>query len=147
MSERPVRLRVLMPNQIVIDKEYDFVRFSTTEGDVGVLPGHENYSGVLNDGIVVGFIDNAPTDTYTYLGGVVSVFADCVSLLSSVADTPQNIYQTIERLGSERKDNEDGEKTANVEMHRAEMALRHYLVQNDVSAYSIIKGNSDRSEE
>jgi len=147
MSDTPVRLRVLMPNRIVADKEYDFVRFSTVEGDVGVLPGHENYSAVLNDGIVNAYVNNAVQDTYTYLGGIVNVSGDCVSVLSPIADTPEKIYETIERVNSERKDIAQSEKSAALEMHRVETALRRYLVLTDVSSYAIIKGNADRSDE
>jgi len=147
MSDRPVRLRVLMPNRVVVDKAYDFVRFGTLEGDIGVLAGHETYSAVLNDGVVYGHVGNAVEDRYTYLGGIVNVENDCVSILSPIADTPEKIFETIEQVNGERKDVEESEKLSKLEMHRVETALRRYLVHVDVSSYSIIRGNADKSDE
>ena len=52
----------------------------------------------------------------------------------------------INKLEEERAVNKVMEQTLDLNMRRMELLIRHALVNMDVSAYSILKGNGEKSE-
>lgn len=69
-----------------------FVVAQTTEGEIGVLPGHEPMLGQLVEGGYVK-VNTVAGDTFTAAvhGGFLSVTADRVSVLAESADLPEEI--------------------------------------------------------
>jgi len=147
MANKAVRLRVLTPNRVVADEEFDLVIMKTIDGDKGILPGHEPCLTALDIGLLRGLRGKDDAATFKVLGGFASVHNNEVTVMSSVADAPEKIDQMIEKIKKERAENKIYEKTADVEMNRVEMALRRSLVKNDISAYAIIKGKMKKEEE
>jgi len=69
-----------------------FVVAQTTEGEIGILPGHEPVLDQLTEGGVVK-VNTVDGDTFVaaVYGGFLSVTADKVSILAESAELPEEI--------------------------------------------------------
>jgi len=73
---------LVSPTQKVWSGEAAFISARTTEGDLGVLPGHAPLFGVLVDGAVsIKGVDGTITE-FNVSGGFLSVSNDRVSILT-----------------------------------------------------------------
>jgi F-type H+-transporting ATPase subunit epsilon len=95
----------------------------TTEGELGVLPGHVPLLGELVDGGVV-TIETTDGETVTAAvhGGFLSVTGERVSVLAETAELAEEIDVSRARSALERVDSEDEE--AEAARARAEARLR-----------------------
>jgi F-type H+-transporting ATPase subunit epsilon len=138
-TDKKLRLRVLIPYASLCDREVDYVIFRSTEGDAGIQPGHEPFTAILDEGLLVYRCD-AETHTLVVLRGVVSVLDDEVIVLSEIADRPNRIKHTIGEIMRKKAELAEEERKGSTDIQIMELGLRRALVRIDVSAYSIIKG-------
>jgi F-type H+-transporting ATPase subunit epsilon len=73
---------LVSPTEQVWTGEASFVSARTTEGDLGVLPGHTPLFGVLVDGLVSIKGSDGVTKEFNVRGGFLSVSNDRVSILT-----------------------------------------------------------------
>jgi F-type H+-transporting ATPase subunit epsilon len=136
---KKLRLRVLAPYRPIYDDDVDYVILRSREGDAGILPGHEPYTAVLDEGILI-YHKGSLRDTFVVLGGAASVLDDEITVVSEIADSPDRIKQTIKELADETARLAREEQKGSTDIQLMELGLRRALVRVDVSAYSIIKG-------
>ena len=80
-----LKVAVVSPTQKVWSGEASFISARTTEGDLGVLPGHTPLFGVLVDGAVSIKVSDGTTQEFNVHGGFLSVSNDRVSILTESA--------------------------------------------------------------
>lgn len=146
MADKRLRLTVLTPNRTVFDQNVDFVILRTAQGDMGILPGHEACSVLLGYGLLRAFEGKKQTDVLAVLEGFATVEDNRVVVLSTVAERPDKLEATMTKMEKERAENKLHEQAADLEVHRAEMALRRSLVHMDISSYSITKGHDEKTK-
>ena len=73
---------LVSPTQQVWSGEATFISARTTEGDLGVLPGHAPLFGVLVDGAVSIKVVDGSVKEFNVSGGFLSVSNDRVSILT-----------------------------------------------------------------
>lgn len=143
MAEKgKITLRIMTPGRVVTQREVDFVVLRTVEGEMGFLPGHEACVAVLDYGVIRSYIDKRPVDVLAALGGFARMRDNELNVLTTVAEPPDQIDAALEAVAKQREANKLHELNSDLEIRRAENALRRTLVQMDVSAYSILKGNT-----
>jgi len=139
MREKKIRLRVSMPGKAVMDESVEMVILTAAEGKIGILPGHEPASITLRNGPLR--IRNGEKDeiALTIMGGYATVRDSTVNVLTPVADTPERIGHAIEAIKKEREQNIKYEQAANLEINRAEIALKNILLRREeaMSAFPI----------
>lgn len=139
-AQRRLHLRILTPERSLLEGSFDSLTLRSVEGELGILPGHEQ--GLLQ--LTTGLIRARDGDTvqeFLTLGGYAVVGEDEVVILSSLAETPGNMEAELARLEQRREQNLRAVQQADAELHRAETALRRALVQREVSAYALMQGN------
>ena len=77
-----LNVALVSPTEQVWSGEANFVLARTTEGDLGVLPGHTPLFGVLVDGLVSITVVDGSKKEFTVSGGFLSVNNDRVSILT-----------------------------------------------------------------
>ena len=77
-----LKVAVVSPTEKVWTGEAIFISARTTEGDLGVLPGHAPLFGVLVDGAVNIKVADGTTQQFNVHGGFLSVSNDRVSILT-----------------------------------------------------------------
>jgi len=140
-TDKTLRLTVITPMNVVYDKRVSMFIARTTEGDVGVLYGHENYSAALADWSLRIIEDEQSKSeaVIVVLGGILTVRGNEAVIMSEMAEYPDKIQALIEKIKTERSENKAKEQSADLQMQRMEFAIRQALVNIDVSAYSVIK--------
>lgn len=146
MAEKNIRLTVSTPIRTVLETDVDFVLLRAATGDMGILHGHEPVAVQLDYGVLQAFTDKKPVSVLAVLGGFATVRENRVTVLTGLAEPPDKIEEAIAAREKERADNVISKRKLDMEMQRAETALRHALVHMDISAYSIIKGNQEKPE-
>jgi len=142
--DKKLRLRVITPDQTAFDEDVGFVLLRTSRGDMGVLPGHEPYAALLAHGQVRAYNGREQIAAFEVQGGFAAIDEGRVSVLTGLAGRPEDMGALLtgrERARAQRKEREDA---ANLEMRRAEEALRRALVQSEMSADAIIQGHGER---
>lgn len=140
-------LRALTPDRTLIDREVDYVLLRACEGDMGILPGHQPCTVLLADGVMRAYVEKKEVDSLMIMGGFATVKDDRVVVLSNLAERPDRFQQLLEDLERERLENAKIEERSELEINRAQSALRRALVGNEGSSYAILKGNEDQTSE
>ncbi|WP_163552449.1 F0F1 ATP synthase subunit epsilon [Candidatus Frankia alpina] len=81
----PIRVAIVSPEQEVWSGEADMVVVRTTDGDLGVLPGHVPLLGVLVSGGTVRVKTGGREISAQVDGGFISVTHQGVSILAETA--------------------------------------------------------------
>ncbi|WP_026316792.1 F0F1 ATP synthase subunit epsilon [Actinokineospora enzanensis] len=90
-----------------------FVVAQTTEGEIGILPGHEPVLGQLVEGGVVKIrTTDGETVTAAVFGGFLSVTADAVSILAESAELSTEIDVAQARSDLQHADTEERTRAA-----------------------------------
>lgn len=145
-QRKGLRLTVSTPTRTVLDTDADLVLLRAAEGEMGILRGHEPCAVRLDTGLLRAYVNKRPVEILAVIGGFAMVRDDCVTVLTDFAEPPDRVEQALADRERERAENKRREHQFDKEMQRVEMALRHTLVQRDISAYSIIKGNEEKTE-
>ncbi len=82
----PMRVAIVSPDGEVFSGEADMVVARTTEGEIGVMPGHVPLLGVLVPGGSVRVKTGGTEITASVDGGFLSVTKEGVSILAEAAD-------------------------------------------------------------
>jgi F-type H+-transporting ATPase subunit epsilon len=147
LKHNSVRLRVLMPCKVVADEEADLVILRTIDGDKGIMPNHEPCTVALGHGALRLRRGKERIDALTVAGGYAVIRDGEVVVMTPVADTPERIGRVVAAIAEERKKNEQHEQAADLEMSRAETALRQTLVRREGSAYATLKGQFEKGDD
>lgn len=100
--------------------EADFVSARTTEGDIGILPGHAPLLGELAEGAVVTIKQGGTAVVAAVHGGFLSITADGVTVLAEIAELAADIDAGRAQAALQRAQSE-GDDSA---VRRAESRLR-----------------------
>ena len=146
-QQKSVRLSILMPGRVVADEAFDAVTLRTSEGELGILPGHVPCALVLRSGLIRCLRGGETVAVYATLGGFASMEGDRLTVLSAVAEHPDRLEEALASIERAREEVRVQERRSDAESHRMETALRRTLVRNDISAFSILRDNSVSAQE
>jgi F-type H+-transporting ATPase subunit epsilon len=121
----PLHVELVAPDRTVWSGEATTVIARTSDGDIGILPGHAPVLGLLVDGVVE--VRTSSTEVYVAAvqGGFLSVANDRVSVLAEYAELSHEIdleaaRHELERARSAGADDEE----ALEHVRRAEARIR-----------------------
>ncbi len=127
-------LRFTTPRAHVADREVDGVVLPAAEGEIGVLPGHDEIMSTLNIGLVTVTADGAD-EVYFVAGGYFEVNQDNLILLAEVAEKASEI--DAERAQASKKRAEDLLAKAGddeIDAARAELASKRAEFRLEVAS-------------
>ena len=141
MAGTKIRLRIVSPSRKLFDEDVDMLIVRTTEGDMGILPGHQTLTAILSYGRLK-IVRGEETLVAAVLGGFVEVQPDSVTLLSDAAEWPDEIDVNRAEAAKERAERRLRQQSIDVDVQRASLALRRALVRMEVSSYPLIHAAS-----
>ena len=136
---KTVRLKVITPAKVLVDADTEMVVLRTSEGDMGVMAGHQPQVVVMGLGILRIMGDGDEEQRLAVLGGFAEIAGDQVTVFSDDAEWPEEIDRARAEAAKERAAKRLAEQNAEVDITRAELALRRALVRIEVSSYPLIK--------
>ncbi|MFA5561550.1 MAG: ATP synthase F1 subunit epsilon [Eubacteriales bacterium] len=132
MDKRQVHLQVFTPRGLKMDERADMLIMRCVDGDMGVLPGHAPLSAALGDGILR-IIRGEAEQKIALFGGVVVVRDNRVSILTTIAQRPDEIDLARAEADREQADLLLQEQSDELKMQSYRILLRRALVRIEVS--------------
>ena len=125
-------VEIITPDRIFFTGEADFLEFTTSEGQIGVYKNHIPMTSVLAPGVVT-IHNGEETKKAAVHAGFSEILGEKVTLLAELAEWPDEI--DVERAESARKRAEERlmNKTEDLDIKRAEFALRKALIRIDAA--------------
>jgi F-type H+-transporting ATPase subunit epsilon len=124
----PMQVEVVSADRVVWSGESTNVIAKTTDGEIGILPGHAPVLAVLQPSAVVIFCEDGKREVVAVDGGFVSVSQGRVSILSEYAEVADEVSvgQAERELAEaqQRLDSGDGNDEDRKHFQRATAQLR-----------------------
>jgi len=139
MAKR-LHLKIVTPLRMLYDDDIDMVILRGVNGDMGILPGHENRAAILSYGPLRIINDGSQENELAVLGGFAEIMNDMVTVLSDAAEWPDEIDRIRAEAAKMRAEQRMYQKSSDIDMQRAELSLRRALVRIEVSSYPLIRG-------
>ena len=133
-----MRLQIISPRKVLFDGNCTMLEYNTTEGYVGILPGHVAMTQILAPGKLVIYEENKPKPTYmAAMSGISKIMPDTVMLLLEIAELKEEI--DIERAKIAKKKAEDciANNKDSFEIERAKFSLKKAEARLEVAAISV----------
>ena len=129
MASRKIRLNIVTPKRILYDKEVDMVILRSTEGDLGILSGHQEVTFALDFGLMR--IDENGGDEIiaAVFGGFCEVTPNKITVLSDGAEWPDEIDEKRAEDAKERAERRINSQKHDINFYRAELALKRALTR------------------
>ena len=117
MAEKSFNLRIITPDRVFYEGEAEMVEFNTTEGQVGVLPGHIPLTVIIKPGILhIYEADGAKT----------------AALHAEIVEWPDEIDEGRAEAARERAEERLRSRTPETDVARAETALQRAIARIQV---------------
>ena len=87
----PLQVELVSPERILFSGDATSVTARTADGDIAFLSGHAPFIGLLNIGVVTIDLTDSTRMKVAVHGGFVEVMDDRVTILSDVAELPEQI--------------------------------------------------------
>lgn len=128
MAENKMTLQIISPDRVFYEGEVTMFEMNTTEGEVGVYPGHIPIVNVLKPGIVV-IHEGEKIRHAAVHDGFSEILPDRITVMAEIAEWPEEIDKERALSAKERAAQRIAQKTNGVDMARAEAALRRALTR------------------
>ncbi len=130
-----LKLQVICPQRVFFEGDADFVELRTSEGEIGVYREHIPLTSILVPGLLKIHL-NGDVKIAALHNGFVEIMPDSITVLAESAEWPEEI--DVERAQNAKRRAEDRLRSGdeNVNVARAELALRKALIRIEASGFS-----------
>ena len=130
MAENTMKLEVITPERSFYTGDVTFVELNTTEGEVGIYARHIP----IAPGVLTITEEDGTKKKAALLKGFVEVTETTMSILAEVAEWPEDIDVERAKKAEERARKRLEAKSADIDIARAELALKRALVRKGLKA-------------
>ena len=123
-----MKLLVNTPESVFHNDDVTFVELCTSEGEIGVYPNHVPLTAVLVPCVLKIHKDGEVKKAAVH-GGIVEILKDRVTVLAEIAEWPDEIDVNRANEAKVRAERRLAAKESNLDVHRAELALRRSLAR------------------
>jgi len=129
MAENLMKLEIITPERIFYQGDVSMVELTTTEGEVGIYPKHIPMTMIIAPGILTVTESDGSKKQAALMKGFLEITQDSMNILAEVIEWPEEIDADRVRQSKERAQKRLNEKQEQVDLVRAEMAMRRALVR------------------
>ncbi len=131
MAEKEMSLRIITPERVFYEGMAQMVEFNTTEGEIGVLPGHIPMTVIVAPGVLRIHEESGIREAALH-AGFAEILPDGISVLAEIVEWPDEI--DLERADAALKRAQDRlkEKSSETDFKRAEIALQRAMARIQV---------------
>jgi F-type H+-transporting ATPase subunit epsilon len=137
MAGKKLHLQIITPEMVKLDENADMVIMRCTSGDMGILPGFQACSVILDYG-VMRIIEGENERRMAVFGGIAQVRNDEVFVLANDAQWPEDIDRARAIRERELAERQIRDSENDVEIQRNQVLMRRTLVQMEVSSYPLV---------
>lgn len=128
MADKKFNLQIISPTRIFFDGDVTMVEMKTTEGEIGVYAGHIPLTVILEPG-VIRITQEGGTREAALHDGFVEIRKDKITILAESCEWPDEIDVERANEARERAENRIKSGRKDVDMIRAELALKKALTR------------------
>lgn len=132
MAEKTFNLQIISPTRIFFDGDATMVEMKTSEGEIGVLAGHIPLTAILTPGVMKIHQEDGMKEAALH-DGFVEIRKDKVTVLAESCEWPDEIDLNRAEEAKERAENRIKSGRKDVDMLRAELALKKALTRIDLA--------------
>ena len=125
------KLRIITPDRVFYEGDIDMVEFNTTEGEIGVLPGHIPMTVFIKPGILK-ITEAEEVKEAALHAGFVEILPEGVTILAEIIEWPFEIDLERAEAARERAENRIRIHTSETDIARAETALQRAIARISV---------------
>lgn len=130
-EDRKFTLRIIAPDRVFYEDEVEMVEFTTTEGEIGVLPGHIPMTVIVSPGILT--IHEAEEEKTAALhAGFAEILPEQITVLAEIIEWPEEIDLNRAEASRQRAEERLHNYTTEIDMVRAEASLKRALARINV---------------
>ena len=127
-EDRNFILRIIAPDRVFYEGEIDMVEFNTTEGEIGVLPGHIPLTVIISPGILN--IHEADKEKQAALhAGFAEILPHQVTILAEIIEWPEEIDEKRAEAALQRAQERLNVRAPETDVLRAEASLKRALTR------------------
>lgn len=124
-------LKIIAPDRVFYEGEAEMVEFNTTEGEIGVLPGHLPMTVIVKPGVLT--ITEPEVEKEAALhAGFAEILPDKVTILAEIIEWPEEIDAARAEAAKERAQERIHTHAQETDMARAETALLRAMARIQV---------------
>jgi F-type H+-transporting ATPase subunit epsilon len=131
MADKVMKLRIITPERVFYEGEAQMVEFNTTEGEIGVLPGHIPMTVIVAPGILR-IHEEGETKNAALHSGFAEILPDMISVLAEVVEWPDEIDRERADAALKRAQERIRAKDEDLDLARAEIALQRAMARINV---------------
>ena len=126
-----LKLRIITPERVFYEGDVDMVEFNTTEGEIGVLPGHIPLTVIIKPGILT-IYEQDEEKTAALHAGFAEILPDGITILAEIVEWPHEIDSERAEAALRRAEERLHNKTPETDIARAETALLRAVARIEV---------------
>lgn len=131
MAEKSFTLNIITPDRIFYEGEVSMVEMNTSEGEIGILPGHIPMTVIVKPGILKIYEESGEKSAALH-AGFVEILPEKVTVLAEIVEWPDEIDESRALAALERAKERIKEHDGATDMARAETALLRALARIQV---------------
>jgi F-type H+-transporting ATPase subunit epsilon len=128
-----LNLEVITPERLVLREQVDEVVAPGLNGELGILPEHTPLISQLKTG-VLSYRQGNQSRRLHVSGGFIEVASDSVSVLSDVAEKPEEIDVERAQRAKERAERRLAARGEDIDINRAELKLQRAMARIQVGS-------------
>lgn len=124
-------LRIITPERTFYEGDVDMVEFNTTEGEIGVLPGHIPLTVIVKPGILTITEKDGEKEAALH-SGFAEILPDGITIIAEIIEWPEEIDGHRAEEAMNRAKERLASKTPETDIARAETALLRAMARIEV---------------
>ena len=124
-------LRIITPDRVFYENRAEMVEFNTTEGEIGVLPGHIPLTVIIKPG-VLNITESDGEKEAALHAGFAEILPDKVTILAEIVEWPDEIDGARAEAARIRAEERLHNKTSETDLKKAEFALQRAIARIEV---------------
>ncbi len=130
-DSRDFQLRIITPDRIFYEGSVEMVEFNTTEGEIGILPGHIPMTVIVKPGILYIHEEEGEKEAALH-AGFAEILPESVTILAEIIEWPNEIDEERAEAARHRAEERLRSKTPETDIARAETALQRAMARIQV---------------
>ncbi len=132
-DRKKFHLEVISPERVFYENDVEMVELTTTEGEIGIYADHIPLTTILAPGIMTITEAGGEFREAAVLEGFMEITQDKVTILAQSCEWPEEIDINRANEAKARAERRLKSTDQNINMSRAELALRKSLIRLEVA--------------
>ena len=130
-EKKEYQLHIVTPERVFYEGPVEMVDFNTTEGQIGVLPGHIPMTVIVAPGILK-ITEEEGTKEAALHAGFAEILPDRITILAEIIEWPDEIDENRAEAALQRARERLENRDAQTDWARAETALQRAIARIEV---------------